>query len=55
MHGITPVHHNLGLKGQRLSIIAAMSTRDIKDIDITDGTVSGDVYRMLYISHHETL
>lgn len=42
VRGITPVHYNLGLRGQRLSVTAAMSTRGIEDINITDGTVNGE-------------
>ena len=36
------MHYNLGLRGQRVSVTAAMSTRGIEDIDITGGTVNGE-------------
>jgi len=41
---MTPVSYTLSIRGKRLSVITALSTRGIEDIEITEGTVDGDFF-----------
>ncbi len=44
LRGITPVSFKLGINGKRLSVIAAMSSRGVEDIDILEGTTNGEAF-----------
>ena len=44
LRGMTPVSYTLSIRGKRLSVIAVLSTRGIEDIEITEGTVNGDLF-----------
>ena len=44
LRGITPVSFKLGISGKRLSVITAMSTRGVEDIDIIEGTTNGETF-----------
>ena len=44
LRGMTPVSFKLGISGKCLSVIAAMSSRGIEDIDIIEGTTNGEAF-----------
>ena len=44
LRGQTPVSFKLGISGKRLSVITAMSSRGVEDIDIIDGTTNGEAF-----------
>jgi len=44
LRGMTLVSYTLSIRGKRLSVITALSTRGIEDIEITEGTVDGDFF-----------
>ena len=47
MRGITPVCHAIDIhpvRGKRISIITAMSTRGIENIQVVQNTVDGDTF-----------
>lgn len=44
LRGLTPVSFKLGISGKRLSVITAMSSRGVEDIDIIDGTTNGEAF-----------
>ena len=41
---MTPVSYTLSIRGKHLSAIAALSTCGIEDIELTEGTVDGDLF-----------
>ena len=44
LRGITPVSFKLGISGKHLSVIIAMSSRGVEDIDIIEGTTNGEIF-----------
>ena len=44
MQGMTPTSHILDIRGKRLSVITAMSTRGIENIQVVQNTVGGDAF-----------
>ena len=44
LRGMTPIGFKVGIRGKRLSVIAAMSARGVEDIDIIEGTTNGDAF-----------
>ena len=44
LQGMVPISYTLSIRGKRLSVIAAISTRGIEDIELTEGTVNGDLF-----------
>ena len=44
MRGTTPVNHILNVRGKRISVITAMSTRGIENIHVAQNTVDGDTF-----------
>ena len=41
---ITPTSYKLAIRGQRMSCIAAMSTRGMEDVDIHEGNINGEIF-----------
>ena len=44
MRGITPVCHVVDIRRKRISVITAMSTRGIENIQVVQNTVNGDTF-----------
>ena len=44
MLGTTPINHILNVRGKRISVITAMSTRGIENIHVVQNTVDGDTF-----------
>ena len=49
--GITPVSFKLGINSKHLSVIAAMSSRGVEDINILEGTTNGEAFTT-FLEHH---
>ena len=44
MRGITPVYHRLLARGGRISAITAISSEGLVGVDLTYGTINGDIF-----------
>ena len=51
LRGMTPVSFKVEIRGKRYSVITAMSTRGIEDIDINEGTTNGDKFTTFLEQH----
>ena len=56
LRGLTPTDTVISIRGQRLSTIAAMSTRGINDFEVYNGTTNGETIagfgKLLHIHIH---
>jgi transposase len=50
LRGLTPYDNVISVRGNRLSTIAAMSTRGIEDIAIHDGTINGEKFTRFIVN-----